>query len=209
MEPIEGRESHTSNLKTFDQYVTVLQRTRRPTTIGPYSVEFWSHIRTVLEAAVPVGFEALPDKDSVAPKGPADCAKFLGKVVATAPVNPIHPSIISETSGLPLEMVLTELFCATKVGLVDMQWAPLCERCGSMACSKSRLEDLPDSMYCDGCQYENTVDCLEKIKVIFTLNRDVFYVLMENFACTPSKASMGATVMFAVIPATSTGSGFR
>ena len=180
--PIKGRESHTSDLEAFDRYVDVLRHARRPPTIGPYSEEFWSHIRGILEAAVPVGFEELPDKDAVVPKGPADCAKFLGKVVATASINPIHPNIVAEAAKLPLGTVLNELFCATRLGLVDMQWAPLCERCGSMACAKSRIEDLPGSAYCGGCQYENTVDCLEKIKVIFTLNPDVYYVLMENFA---------------------------
>jgi len=207
--PIEGRESHTSDLAAFDRHVNVLQHAKRPPRIGPYSAEFWSHIRTLLEAAVPAGFEALSDKDAVSPKGPADCAKFLSKVVSTASINPIHPNIVAEAANLPLGTVLNELFCAARLGLVDMQWAPLCERCGSVSCSKSRIEDLPNSTYCGGCQYKNTVDCLEKIKVIFTLKTEIFYVLMENFACTPSKASMGATLMFAVIPATSTGSGFR
>jgi len=180
--PIRGRESHTADLDAFDRYVDVLRNASRPSTIGPYSDDFWAHIRGVLEAAVPVGFEELPDRDAVVPKGPADCAKFLGKVVATASINPIHPNIVADAAGLPLGTVLNELFCATRLGLVDMHWAPLCERCGSMACAKSRIEDLPGSTYCGGCQYENTVDCLEKIKVIFTLNRDVYYVLMENFA---------------------------
>ena len=180
--PIKGRESHTSDLDAFDRYVDIIRHASRPPTVGPYSKDFWSHIRGILEAAIPVGFEELTDKDAVVPRGPADCAKFLGKVVATASINPIHPNIVAEAAKLPLATVLNELFCATHLGLVDMQWAPLCERCGSMACAKTRIEDLPGSAYCGGCQYENTVDCLEKIKVVFTLNRDAFYVLMANFA---------------------------
>ena len=193
--PIKGRESHTSDLDAFDRYVNVIRHASRPPTVGPYSEDFWSHIRGILKAAVPVGFEELPDKDAVVPRGPADCAKFLGKVVATASINPIHPNIVAEAAKLPLATVLNELFCATHLGLVDMQWAPLCERCGSMACAKTRIEDLPGSAYCGGCQYENTVDCLEKIKVVFTLNRDAFYVLMANFAVSFYYISLPAVIL--------------
>eukprot|EP00957_Ditylum_brightwellii_P111444 8500373-Ditylum_brightwellii.AAC.1 len=55
---------------------------------------------------------------------------------------------------------------------------------------------------------EYEVDARVQIKVAFHLIQDVLYILADNYACTPSCASMAENALFAAVLATSTGSGF-
>uniref|UniRef100_A0A7S4KD36 Guanylate cyclase domain-containing protein n=1 Tax=Odontella aurita TaxID=265563 RepID=A0A7S4KD36_9STRA len=171
--------------------------------------EFWTFVRSILEKATPVGFEELDDPESVAPKGKADADNFLTKCVSIGMINPIHPAVLARESGVPHQVVMEELLYATKVGLASMRWAPECERCGSAVTEAAQIGRLPARADCKGCHYPNVIDTMDRIKVLFNLTQDVLYVLMENYACQPSSASMGENALFAAVPATSTGSGFR
>jgi hypothetical protein len=115
-------------------------------------------------------------------------------------------------SGVPLNDVLTELLYASTTGMVSMRFSPFCERCGSPTCAQKGILDnakLPIMAYCRTCRFTNPIDCMEKIKVVFTLNSDVLYVLAENLPCKPSKYSLSLSEIFAMVPATFSGSGFR
>jgi len=176
---------------------------------GEMCEEFWQFVRGILAKATPMGFTELPDPESVIPKGKKDADAFLVKAVSIGVINPIHPAVIAKESGIDHETVMEELLYATKVGLVDMKWTPECERCGSAVTDACKIGDLPPKACCAGCHFPNVIDTMDKIKVVFHLTQDVLYILADNYACTPSCASMAENALFAAVPATSTGSGFR
>jgi len=175
----------------------------------PFHAAFWEYVRTILSSAKPVGFYELDDPDAVVPKGPDEANAFLQKAVGIGPLNPIEPTALAKGGGFTEEEVLTELLYATKAGAVRMQFAPECDRCGSVVTARNRLGDLPPRAACEGCNYPNDINSMDRIKVLFLFNADILYILMDNFACTPSQESFARTQLFAAVPATSTGSGFR
>ena len=175
----------------------------------PFHAAFWEYVRSILSNGKPVGFEELEDSEAVIPKGPEEANAFLQKAVGIGPLNPIEPTALAKGGGFSEEEVLTELLYATRTGAVRMQFAPECDRCGSVVTTRDRLGDLPPRAACEGCNYPNAIDSLDRIKVLFLFNSDILYVLMDNFACTPSQESFARTQIFATVPATSTGSGFR
>lgn len=208
--PIPNRESHTCDLAQYRVYLeAVKKQKRRPNVDPPFSETFWNFLETALDKAHPVGYSEAKLPTDVVHRGPQDNDAFMKKVVGTNLINPIHPILLSEESGIPFEEVLTELLYASRVGMMTMKLTPNCQRCGSAVCAVERFSDIPTQAYCEGCRYQNSFDCLSKIKVVFILDRDVFYALAESFACQPSKASMAANKVFAMVPATFSGSGFR
>lgn len=208
--PLPGRESHTCDLDYFQTCVNKIRdKKRRDGADPPFNDKFWKFLQEKLEGAQPVGYSDIEEEGGVVHKGPQDNDAFIQKLMGLDLINPIHPNLLAETSGIPLSEVLTELLFATKAGMMTMKLTPNCQRCGSAVCAVERFRDIPTDAYCDGCRYHNSLECLTKIKVVFVINRDVLYVLAENFACQPSQASMAANKVFAVVPATFTGSGFR
>lgn len=207
--PLPGRESHTCDLDQFDIYLNKIRSSKRHKSEPPFHEGLWKFIRSELKNAKPVGYEELQDPFACAAKGPKDNKAFIEKMHATGMINPIHPNLIADRAGIPLKEVLTELLHATKSGMMSLKLTPDCKRCGSMVCVLDKNGKLPKGAYCEGCRYYNVMDSTTKIKVIFMLSNDVFYVLAENFACQPSKASLDATKVFAIVPATFSGSGFR
>jgi len=208
--PIPGRESHTSDMDAFCWHVHRLQALGRLEGDPSINVKFWRFIRIVLEGAHEVGYSGFTDTEEVATKGPKDNSAFANKIRNTSIINPIHPAVIAKEADVPLDDVLTELVYATRSGMVTMRWAPGCERYGRFVCynrKQSRIQ--PKKYYCNGCKYTNAIDCLRKIKVAFVLNLEVFYVLAENFEFKAMKKAMKEDEMFAIVPATFTGSGFR
>lgn len=207
---IEGRESHTVDLEEFDHYVERLRQLPRhrdsPAMCGP----FWEYARSILEKAERVGFEELPDPEAVVQKGPRESAAFLKKLESIDSVNPIHPAFIAEQGGFPRDVVLTECLYATRVGLVSMHWAPRCLRCGVAVTMEECLGCLPEEHRCEACHFDNDIHILDTVMVVFFLNPDVLYMLVDNpFYCRPGKVAMESNVVGAIVPATSTGSGFR
>ena len=227
--PIKGRESHTSDVEEFERYFQLMidernivnekslsdnsdhDRSNKDESENDTSIneKFWSYVRTVLKKATPVGYSELPDPNEVVHKGPDDVMEFFMKVISISDINPIHPVTIAKNSGVPVSEVLNELFYATRVGLVHMLWTPECTRCGGAASTEESLEVIPEHTNCDTCSHLNTIDSLDKIKVVFLLNNSVLYIPADNFACTPSAKSMSFNAVFTPVPATATGSGFR
>ena len=253
--PIPGRESHTGDIDQYRRFLQKIKAMQRSQVDTPFHEGFWSFFESVLEKAVPVGYNddgqdtvqegqekgiAQHDTDSkrdeqsngsecepsslgngtevyntkpIIPKGPKDNDAFITKVSAISILNPIHPVQLASASGIPIRTVLTELLLATRVGMMSMKMTPNCQRCGSSACTIGSVKDInknnPKAFYCEGCRYKNYVDCLTKIKVVFVVNMDVLYVLAESFACKPSQRSMAANKVFAMVPATFSGTGLR
>eukprot|EP00957_Ditylum_brightwellii_P203252 15333897-Ditylum_brightwellii.AAC.1 len=92
---------------------------------------------------------------------------------------------------------------------MDMRWTPECKCCGSAVTDACKIGDLPPKACSAGCHFPNVINTMDKIKVVFHLMQDVFYILVDNYACTPSCASMAENALFTAVPATSTGSGFH
>jgi len=174
----------------------------------PFNGAFWAYVRSILSNATTVGFGELPNPTSTSLKGPEDATKFISKVIAIGPLNPIQPALIAKEGGFDEDEVLAELFYGTLVGLVAMRFAPECIQCGSAVMDTDMLGRVPGKALCQGCNAPNVIESMDKIKVMFLLNSDVLYVLAENYACTPSAESMSVTSVFAAVPANSTGSGY-
>mmetsp|Transcript_19849 Transcript_19849/g.42591 ORF Transcript_19849/g.42591 Transcript_19849/m.42591 type:complete len:802 (-) Transcript_19849:65-2470(-) len=174
----------------------------------PFNSAFWTYVRSILSNAKPVGFGELPNPNATALKSPDDASKFLSKVIAIGPLNPIQPAVIAKEGGFDEDEVLAELFYGTLVGLVAMRFSPECIQCGSAVMDTDMLGRVPGKALCAGCNAPNKIESMDKIKVMFLLNSDVLYILAENYACTPSAESMSVTSVFAAVPANSTGSGY-
>jgi len=209
--PMPGRESHTSDIDQFLIYIQRVKIQPRFETCTPFCEQFWIFMKEVLEKAKSVGYCELPDSDKTDQKGPEENEAFIAKIQNTAIINPINPHLIAEDSGISLDEVLTELIYATIVGCVTMEWGPSCERTSGCCAHQKRnsRKSQVQTVFCNGCRYTNAIEVLQKIKVVFRLNPDVFYVLAENYhGIIPSEAK-DMTYMYTIVPATFTGSGFR
>ena len=210
--PLPGRESHTADMDQFLVCLRKVQTAIRHPLEPAFHEGFWVFFKTILDAAVPVGYAGVEDPKAVVDKSAADSGALIAKYIATSPINPIYPAQLASMAGIPLEIVLTELLHASRSGMMSMRWTPVCERCGTPTCSKiERLTEsvLPTSSWCNSCRFENPIDCLSKINVVFILSNDVFYSLAEGFACKPSNLSLSLSMFYTMIPATYSGSGFR
>jgi len=208
--PIFGRESHTSDLEEFDKALELMKNYERSPTDPPMSESFWATIRVRLADFVEaVGYEEAENPELTIVKGPDDISNLISRVVGMSIFNPIHPSRLVNEIEESTETILTELMYATKVGLVMMQWAPECERCGSAVLVRSHLGQLPASAHCNGCRQKNDVSSLDNIMVTFYFSPSILYILANNFACTLSEKSAAANIVFAPMLATNSGSGFR
>jgi hypothetical protein len=210
--PLPGRESLTSDLQVFLSYLVQMQKVPRTYYECPFSDNFWLFIKSKLEAAKPIGYTDMENRYQTLQKGPDDNAALISKFIETSPVNPIYPNVVADMSGIPFDVVLTELLHATAVGMCMMRFTPMCDRCGSPTCATSlHLGKIkfPLTSYCRACRFTSPIDCMEKVKVIFVLNTDVLYTLAENFPCKPSVHSMKLTELYAFVPTTYSGSGFR
>lgn len=209
--PLPGKESHITDMELFDFYLNKIKAMPRIAGEGdtPFNAPFWDCIRGVLEYGIPVGFNDLPDREQCMPKGPSDNGALITKFMNTAVINPVYPNVVADVSGVPIADVMTELLYAVNVGMLTMRWSPICERCSSVTCSKKSLKTFPALAYCKSCRYINTIDMLQKIKVVFIFNSDIFYYLAENLACKPSNKALSVTEFYAMNPATFSGSGFR
>lgn len=208
--PLPGKESHTSDLEQFEFFLNKIKAIPRMEYEGdaPFNSQFWDHMRGILELAKPLGFSDLDDREQCMPKGPGDNKALITKFIETGPINPIQAQVMSDLSGVPINETLTELLYAVKAGMMTMRWTPICDRCASPTCSKTNLNKFPYSAYCRSCRYTSSIDMLQKIKVIFILNSDVFYFMAQSLACKPSSKSLSVTELYAMMPATFSGSGF-
>lgn len=208
--PIEGRESHTSDMARFEARMEDVRAFARKASDSPLHEGFWEFLRGVLAPCVStVGYRAEADATTAIPKVPSDIQGLGARVGQLGLVNPINPAMLSAACGLPLNLVLMELLVATRVGMMRMRWAPECVRCGSAVLVTESLGSLPGASDCSGCGMPNRIHSLDKVMVTFTFAPDVLYVLANNYACTPSTRSMGFNAAFAPMAATNTGSGFR
>lgn len=210
--PLPGREALTCDMEAFLRQVQRVKDEPRSHIETPFNEAFWVFVKNTLALAKPLGYTDLGNRYQTMPKGPADNGALIGKFIGISPINPIYPNMVAELSCVPLNDVLTELLYASTIGMVSMRFSPFCERCGSPTCAQSGIMDdtkLPIMAYCRTCRFTNPVDCMEKIKVVFVLNTDILYNLAENMPCKPSQYSLSLSEIFAMVPATFSGSGFR
>jgi hypothetical protein len=211
--PLPDREALTADMEAFLQHVQRVKDEPRVQGETFFNEKFWVFVKNTLELVTkPLGYTDMGNRYQAMQKGPGDNGAFIGKYIGISPLNPIYPNVVAEMAGLPLNDVLTELLYASTTGMVSMRFSPFCERCGSPTCAQTGIIDnakLPIMAYCRTCRFTNPIDCMEKIKVVFTLNSDVLYVLAENLPCKPSKYSLSLSEIYAMVPATFSGSGFR
>ena len=247
---IKGRESHTSDLDTFDRFVNLMRNDRKkmieqenqmdthicsnscthcnsnsyPCSFNddnderlienrtkPFNEEFWSYVREILSNAIPTGFAGVDDANTVISKSPEDSNALIEKIVSIGALNPISPSLLAEQSNDKFTEyeILTELLYGVLNRVVRMQFAAECERCGAPFSGEDKLEDIPASSRCGGCHHMNNINSMDHIMVLFYFIPEILYILADNFPCKPSKKSLEKTLVFAAVPATYSGSGFR
>lgn len=137
---IPVREVLTSDMDSYDSYVEHLKHeVIRTAEDPPFNEHFWSHTRAALEYAVPVGYDELDKEGSCQLKTYQDAMRIFGKYGQFCHLVPIYPNIVAEVTGCSIEAVLTELFYATKIGLVDMVFSPDCVRCGKCTTHSVKL----------------------------------------------------------------------
>ena len=175
-----------------------------------FEPKLWAFLRSVLEKAAPVGgLDELPSPDETIALGKEDNDRFIEKFKTLGMVNPIYPAAVAAASGIDVDAVLVELlYAARKTSLLSLVFAPECVRCGAAASLQEKLAALPSATACVACGFGNRIESLDKIKVLFLFNNQVLYVPEDNLGCPPVPAAVANTLIFAPVPATSTGSGF-
>lgn len=111
---------------------------------------------------------------------------------------------------MPHEVVLREMLYATTIGMVDMVWSPICQRCGGAVSSCKDIGQIVNSenAICQGCSESNQVSQLDNIKVFFVFTQSIMYVPANGYECPHSSARLPHMAFFGFLTPTTTGSGF-
>lgn len=83
----------------------------------------------------------------------------------------ILPEYFSDDcSGISYDAARVAMYCAVRVGVLKTNYEIYCPRCGERVDVVHREMDIPDSMYCEDCNYTfNPWDFQELILISFAL----------------------------------------
>ncbi|KAL3944537.1 MAG: hypothetical protein SGBAC_001405 [Bacillariaceae sp.] len=206
---IADREFYSTDLEAFDKYVALLRSQTRSSGDEPMSERFWSLIRDQLKLGEsPHGYNPSPNPGVFVVKSDADVKSFMARMLQLVSVSELHPLSLSKQMMLPLSIVLRELFYATKIGMVSMQWTPECSRCGGVVCARSTLESLPKTECCKNCEHRNDIDKLDGVKVMFKFLPEIMYAPSNWYNCPVSSERLSFIRFFGFVPPSMVGSGF-
>lgn len=93
----------------------------------------------------------------------------------------IRPHTLADHWGLPRRAVLEHCLCATRVGLLDLQWDMLCPHCRGAADTSSSLSGLRTDVFCASCNVDFSINFEQSVELTFRPNSAVRHVEAVQF----------------------------
>jgi class 3 adenylate cyclase len=92
----------------------------------------------------------------------------------------IRPYELARQWQQPRRAVLEACLCATRAGVLDMQWNLICPMCRGGQATDS-LQDLQSNVHCPGCNIDFTVNFEQSIELTFRPNPSIRKAAAETF----------------------------
>jgi class 3 adenylate cyclase len=92
----------------------------------------------------------------------------------------IRPYELAQEWKQPRRAVLGMCFCATRVGILDLQWNLICPMCRGGAAADS-LKQIASKVHCPGCNIDFTVNFEQSVELTFRLNPSIRRVQRDSF----------------------------
>lgn len=92
----------------------------------------------------------------------------------------IRPYELARTWGKPQRTVLETCLCATRAGVLDLQWNLICPMCRGGAATDS-LKQIESKVHCPGCNIDFNVNFEQSVELTFRPNPSIREVKTELF----------------------------
>jgi class 3 adenylate cyclase len=92
----------------------------------------------------------------------------------------IRPYALARQWGRPKRTVLETCLCATRAGILDLQWNLICPMCRGGAATES-LKNLVSSVHCEGCNIDFNVNFEQSVELTFRPNPSIREARAELF----------------------------
>ncbi|HVS21244.1 MAG TPA: adenylate/guanylate cyclase domain-containing protein [Pyrinomonadaceae bacterium] len=92
----------------------------------------------------------------------------------------IRPYELAQQWQQPRRAVLETCLCATRAGILDLQWNLICPMCRGGAATDS-LKEIASQVHCPGCNIDFTVNFEQSVELTFRLNPSIREADSENF----------------------------
>ena len=92
----------------------------------------------------------------------------------------MRPYELARQWGQPRRSVLQTFLCATRVGVLDLQWNLICPLCRGGAAQDS-LQELSAKVHCPGCNIDFTANFEQSVELSFRPNPSIRHVDAELF----------------------------
>jgi class 3 adenylate cyclase len=92
----------------------------------------------------------------------------------------IRPYELARQWAQPKRAVLETCLCATRAGMLDLQWNLICPMCRGGA-APAALKDISSQVHCAGCNIDFTVNFEQSVEVTFRPNPSIREVDQETF----------------------------
>jgi class 3 adenylate cyclase len=92
----------------------------------------------------------------------------------------IRPYELARQWEQPRRRVLEACLCATRAGLLDLQWNLICPMCRGGAAMDS-LKEIAATVHCAGCDIDFTVNFEQSVELTFRPNPSIRATDVENF----------------------------
>ncbi len=125
----------------------------------------------------PVRADRLSDRRArLSPQVPDDLARLLATHLeegADEDVIRMRPFALADRWRRPRLEVLKAFLAATREGLVELFWVPICPHCRGGRTAFSGLSDVQEKAFCASCQVDFKVDFDERLEVRFTVHEEI------------------------------------
>jgi hypothetical protein len=110
----------------------------------------------------------------------------------------IHPHEIADTSGKPLDDIVSAFLIGVAKGLFDLHWLVHCPHCNMITTDYDQLFELSGISNCKMCDVEFEADFLNHVEVSFSLNKLLEDIDIPAF-CLPPPV-LESKINIAVLP---------
>src|SRR5262249_26978779 len=92
----------------------------------------------------------------------------------------VRPYELARLWNRPRRSVLEVCLCATRAGILDLQWHLICPMCRGGGSAES-LKEISSQVHCPGCNIDFAVNFEQSIEVTFRPNPSIRRIEAENF----------------------------
>ena len=171
------QDTHIFHSRELEAKIELLRNHERTETDSAFHADFWRCLTTEIHSL------HLLLSEKTTKEG-----KEIQKEEKRSLFFPIHPLQLSMRWNIDLNVVLTELLYATKVGLLEMHWAIECLQCSANTLFGNNLEQTPANVQCTSCGTNNAITSLDQIIVLFHFSPDILQEKTQEMKPTRRKS---------------------